>query len=125
MVRRQFALAIDINLKRIYDEPSKSDGLRILVDRLWPRGVSKDAAQIDIWAKDMAPSDDLRKWFGHDRSKWEPFKARYFSELDSKGQIVRDLVSEIRGRQVTFVFAAKDAEFSNATALVEYLKRLE
>lgn len=78
-----------------------------------------------MWTRDLAPSHDLRKWFAHDRSKWEEFKARYFSELELKEEIVRDVLREMRGRKVTLLFAAKDVEFNNATALEEYLKRFK
>ena len=111
-----------IKLKRIYDAPEKQDGLRILVDRLWPRGISKEQAKVDVWAKEIAPSDELRKWFSHDRTKWEEFKRRYFEELKSNGEGVKTLADEIMVRPVTFVFAAKDEEFNNAVALSEFMQ---
>jgi uncharacterized protein YeaO (DUF488 family) len=111
-----------IQLKRAYDEPSASDGMRILVDRLWPRGISKEKARIDEWMRDIAPSTELRKWFGHNPSKWPEFKKRYKEELMSEH---RDLLSALRkeskGKTVTLVYAAKDRERNNALALKEIL----
>jgi uncharacterized protein YeaO (DUF488 family) len=114
---------MDIKLKRVYDVPAQPDGLRILVDRLWPRGVSKMQAQVDVWARDIAPSDELRKWFSHDRTKWAEFRRRYFEELKSNSEGVQALVNEFKVTPVTFVFAAKDEEFNNAVALSEFIQR--
>ena len=83
-----------IEIKRIYDEPERSDGFRVLMDRLWPRGLRKDQVKVDVWMKEIAPSNELRKWFGHEPEKWAEFKRRYFKELDSK----KDLVDSIRDR---------------------------
>jgi len=107
---------------RVYEAPAKQDRLRILVDRLWPRGISKEQAQVDVWAKNVAPSDELRKWFSHDRAKWEEFKRKYFEELRSNSEGVKALVDEFIVTPVTFVFAAKDEEFNNAVALSEYIQ---
>ena len=112
-----------IKIKRIYDKPTKDDGLRILIDRLWPRGVSKKNAQIDIWMKDIAPCSGLRKWFNHDPAKWEEFKSRYFSELDHKSELVKELLSQARKGTLTLVFGAKEERYNNAVALKEYLER--
>jgi uncharacterized protein YeaO (DUF488 family) len=112
---------MNINLKRVYVPPSEEDGLRVLVDRLWPRGVSKKEAQVDLWVKELAPSDELRRWFGHDRNRWAEFKRRYFIELDHKAERVQDLLDRIDDDAVTFVFAARDEQANNATALREYL----
>jgi len=110
-----------IRLKRAYEEPSKQDGLRILVERLWPRGVSKQKAEVDLWLKDLAPSTDLRKWFGHDPEKWDEFRRRYWSELREKGDLLKLLKHRTTEGNVTFVFAAKDVERNSAVALKEYL----
>ncbi len=111
-----------VYLKRIYEEPVTEDGLRILVDRLWPRGVSKGAAHIDLWLKDLAPSEELRRWFNHDPYKWEQFKAAYFQELDQRPEGLSILENCLQRGDVTLVYAAKEARFNNAAALKEYLK---
>lgn len=115
---------MSIRLKRVYDKPAKSDGYRVLVDRLWPRGVKKNQARIDQWLKDIAPSTKLRKWFGHDPSRWTEFKKRYAAELDDRHEQVEKLVCEARKRTVTLLFSAKDTEHNNAVALEEYIKQL-
>jgi uncharacterized protein YeaO (DUF488 family) len=111
-----------IRLKRAYDAPSDDDGTRILVERLWPRGVSKKEAAIDLWLKEVAPSTPLRKWYGHDPDKWEEFRKRYRAELDQKGDLLDDLKQKIRSGPVTFVYAARDEEHNSALALKEYLE---
>lgn len=113
-----------IKVKRIYDKPSKEDGLRILVDRLWPRGVSKKDASIDIWNKDIAPSNELRKWFNHEPEKWDQFKIRYFSELDHKSELVKEVLNRAKKGNLTLVFGAKEEKYNNAGALREYLEIL-
>lgn len=112
-----------IHVKRAYEEPAAADGLRILVDRLWPRGLSKDALRIDFWARDLAPSTDLRKWFGHDPEKWPEFKQRYFHELEDHADQVAELREKIAAKPVTLVFSAKDERHNNAVALKEYLEK--
>lgn len=112
-----------IQIKRVYDPSKKTDGVRILIDRLWPRGIAKEEAKIDRWLKDVAPSTALRKWFGHDPEKWPEFKERYFRELDAHKDAVNEIRQRARTEMVTLVFGAKDARHSNAEALVEYLKR--
>ena len=109
-----------IALKRIYEKPSKEDGTRILVDRLWPRGISKEEARIDLWLKDIGPSNNLRKWFNHEDSKWGEFKKKYFEELKDK----KELVEQIKKREgtVTFLFGAKNIKHNNAVALKEYFE---
>lgn len=113
-----------IQLKRAYDEPSKRDGLRILVERLWPRGVSKDRAAIDLWLKDLAPSTELRKWFSHDSEKWGEFRQRYWSELEQRGDLLVLLKHRTTEGTVTFVYAAHDEERNSALALKEFLEKL-
>lgn len=114
---------MQIGLKRAYTAPGKDDGLRILVDRIWPRGISKDTLKIDLWLRELAPSGELRKWFGHDPGKWSEFKRRYFIELDGNEELVRELLSKIQNGQVTLVFAAHDETCNNAVALKEYLEK--
>jgi len=111
-----------IKLKRVYDPYADSDGKRILVDRLWPRGIKKEDARIDHWLKDIAPSDELRKWFSHDPAKWEEFKKRYRKELESRQEVIEDLRKESRRGTVTLLFAAKDTERNNAVVLKEILE---
>lgn len=110
-----------IKLKRIYDPPAPDDGRRVLVDRLWPRGIAKDAARLDDWLKEIAPSDELRKWFGHDPAKWEEFRKRYRAELDSHGNLLAELRAAAEKGTVTLLFAAKDEEHNNAVVLKELL----
>src|SRR5256714_15352580 len=112
-----------VSIKRAYDPPDDADGVRLLVDRLWPRGVSKAAARIDHWLKDLAPSDGLRKWFGHDPARWDVFKARYFKELNGHAEARSELRKLARTGRVTLVYAAKDPEHNNAAALKEFLGR--
>jgi uncharacterized protein YeaO (DUF488 family) len=111
-----------IRLKRAYEEPSKDDGTRILVERLWPRGVSKEEEAIDLWLKEIAPSTELRKWYGHDPDKWEEFRKRYRAELDDKREALDNLKRRLREGPVTLVFAARDVEHNSALLLKEYLE---
>ena len=111
-----------IKIKRVYEKGLKSDGFRILVDKLWPRGISKDKANIDLWLKEIAPSDELRKWFGHEPRKWEGFKERYFKELNSKPDTVNKLIEQAGKKEVTLIFSAKEEKFNNAVALKEFLE---
>jgi uncharacterized protein YeaO (DUF488 family) len=112
-----------IGLKRAYDAPAEADGYRALVDRVWPRGVTKDALKINAWLKELAPSTALRKWYGHDPEKWQEFRERYFRELDGQGAAIDELASRARRGRVTLVFAARDSERNNAVALKDYLER--
>ena len=114
-----------VRTKRIYEEPSASDGVRVLIDRLWPRGVSKESAAIDYWAKTVAPSHELRVWYGHDRAKWLEFRDRYWAELDANVEGIAELVSRVKGATVTLVFSSREQELNNASALQQYLERLE
>jgi uncharacterized protein YeaO (DUF488 family) len=109
-----------IYVRRIYDDYEKSDGIRILVDRLWPRGIKKDCVKIDYWLKDISPSPELRKWFSHDLARWSEFKRKYFKELDGKKELCKELFD--KSDKITLLFSAKDPIHNNATALVEYLK---
>lgn len=110
-------------VKRVYNKPAKNDGLRILVDRLWPRGLSKEKARIDYWPKDIAPSNELRKWYGHDPDKWKEFRQRYFRELDENAGAVSELLETIGNKPATLMFGSKEVEFNNAVALKEYLEK--
>lgn len=112
-----------IALKRIYDKPSSKDGYRILVDRIWPRGVSKDEAKIDEWLKELAPSTPLRKWFGHDPEKWPAFQTRYREELQDRQEQMEHLVSIVKRRHTTLVYAAKDEAHNNAVLLKDEVQK--
>jgi uncharacterized protein YeaO (DUF488 family) len=111
-----------IRLKRAYEEPASRDGLRILVERLWPRGLSKDRAAIGLWLKDLAPSTELRKWFSHDPEKWNEFRQRYWSELEQLGDLLALLKHRTTEGTVTFVYAAHDEDRNSAVALKEFLE---
>ena len=113
----------DIRLRRAYDPPDPADGRRILIDRIWPRGVSKDQLRLDAWMKDIAPTSALRTWFGHAPSRWEAFRSRYARELDGRADAIEQLLALCRRGTVTLVFAARDTQHSNAVALREYLLR--
>ncbi len=110
-----------IKLKRIYEPAAPSDGVRILVERLWPRGVKKTSAHLDQWAKEAAPSGTLRQWFHHDPAKWNEFKRKYFRELDEKEEGWKPLLTASSSGQVTLVYSSHDLEHNNAVALKEYL----
>lgn len=112
-------------IKRVYDDPSPADGKRILVDRLWPRGMKKSRSKIDLWLKDIAPSAELRRWFNHDPDKWVEFKKRYFSELSAKEDILGELIQMANNNTVTLLFAAKNEKINNAVAITEYLHELD
>jgi uncharacterized protein YeaO (DUF488 family) len=109
--------------RRAYDDPAKTDGFRVLVDRLWPRGRSKETLRLDAWMRDLAPSTELRKWFHGNLAQRSEFKRRYFRELDAQAELVRELKQQGKAGVVTLVYAGKDTEFNNATVLKEYLER--
>lgn len=111
-----------IAIKRVYEPAADSDGQRVLVDRLWPRGVRKDYAKLDEWLKEIAPSDELRKWFGHDPELWTEFQQRYREELKGKGEAVEQLRCLVAKGKVTLLFAAHDEKHNNAVVLADYLK---
>ena len=110
-----------VRTKRVYEEPAPSDGRRILIDRLWPRGLSKVAARLDHWAKSVAPSHELRRWYRHDPEKWQEFRARYFAELDENPEGVAELRTQLGAGTATLLFASQEERLNNAAALVEYL----
>ncbi|KTC83312.1 DUF488 domain-containing protein [Legionella cincinnatiensis] len=111
----------NIELKRIYEEPKKTDGFRILVDKLWPRGIKKEDAAIDLWLKEIAPSDALRKWFNHDAHKWAEFQKRYAKELEEKHELLNSIKEKAKQQKVTLLFASKEVEHNNAVALLNIL----
>ena len=111
-----------IKLKRVYEKPSKGDGFRILVERLWPRGLTKERASVDLWLKDVAPTTELRKWFGHDPAKWEDFCKRYGVELEQRKDAVNLLKQKSKVGTITLVYAARDEKHNSAVALKEILK---
>jgi uncharacterized protein YeaO (DUF488 family) len=112
-----------LKIKRVYDVVDESDGYRILVDRLWPRGLSKEKAKVNLWLKDVAPSDELRKWFAHEPKKWAGFKRRYFRELvDNKSELIGLISKKAKEGVVTLLYAAKNEKYNNAVALKEYLE---
>lgn len=113
-----------IKIKRVYDEPGESDGIRVLVDRLWPRGLSKERAKVDLWLKDIAPSDELRKWFAHEPEKWEGFRRRYFEELKDKQKYIDRIIEKERSGDVTLLYGAKDGMHNNAAALRDYIRAI-
>jgi len=112
---------MNIQLKRIYEDPSEDDGYRVLVDRLWPRGVSKEAARLDEWCKDIAPSPELRKWFDHDPEKFEDFAKRYKTELADRKEVVESLLDIAQHQRLTLLYAAKDEVHNHAIVLKEFL----
>lgn len=113
---------MNINTKRIYEAASESDGFRVLVDRLWPRGIKKENAHIDLWIKTIAPTTELRKWFSHDVSKWDEFKSRYTTELN-KNEDFESFIQQLKDKSVvTLLFGAKDIEHNNAVVLADILR---
>ncbi|WKD50054.1 DUF488 domain-containing protein [Microbulbifer spongiae] len=113
-----------IKIKRVYEEAKEEDGERVLVDRLWPRGLSKGKGKIDKWIKEIAPSNELRKWYGHDPKKWLEFKIRYFDELNKKRALLEQFCAEVSNQSVTLLFSSKELKLNNAVALKEYLESI-
>jgi len=111
-----------IKLKRAYERAEPSDGFRVLVDRLWPRGLSREKAHIDEWLRDIAPSTELRKWFGHDPEKWPEFQRRYRAELTTKKRLLEKLLGDAAGRDITLVYASRELRYNNAAVLKEVLQ---
>ena len=111
-----------IKIKRIYEAPAAGDGFRLLVDRLWPRGLSKEKARVDLWLRDIAPSNELRKWYGHDPQKWGEFKKRYAREIEGRGEDLDFLIEKARGSTITFLFSSKEEKLNNAQALKEFVE---
>ena len=115
-------MAVKIRTKRAYEKPARSDGRRILIDRLWPRGLTKEAAKVSFWARAVAPSNELRRWYRHEPSKWDEFRRRYFAELETNPEGLAELRAQLGSGTVTLVFASKEARLNNAAALREYLE---
>ncbi|MEO7560025.1 MAG: DUF488 domain-containing protein [Nitrosospira sp.] len=113
----------ELKIKRVYEEPVANDGRRILVDRLWPRGLTKEKAKVDLWLKDIAPSTELRKWFGHDPEKWRNFRERYQTELEHHADQLMLISNEIEGGTVTLVYGARDQAHNEAVVLKQFLER--
>ena len=111
-----------IKLKRIYEKPLKEDGIRILVERLWPRGFTKERAAINLWLKDIAPSSELRKWFGHDPARWEEFRNRYWAELTEKKELITSLKQKSKQGTVTLIYSSSDEKHNSAVALKMFLE---
>lgn len=112
-----------LSMKRAYEAPAAADGKRILIDRLWPRGVSKEKAHIDLWMKEIAPSTELRKWFGHDPEKWTEFQKRYKKELAANAELVNSIRKLAKAETVTLVYSAKDEAHNDAVVLLKYLQK--
>ncbi len=110
-------------VKRIYEKPSEDDGIRVLIDHLWPRGLKKEDVKIDHWMKEIAPSNDLRKWFGHKEERWEEFKNRYREELKDKKDLLKQLQDLGKKKKVTLLYSAKNTEINNAQVLLELLRK--
>ncbi|MFN2349055.1 MAG: DUF488 domain-containing protein [Thioalkalivibrio sp.] len=110
-----------IHLRRAYEAPQPDDGLRVLVDRLWPRGLGKSKARIDLWSRDIAPSDELRRWFAHEPERWQAFRTRYRDELATRPEALSALLGHCRGGTVTLLYSARDSEHNNAVVLREVL----
>ncbi|MEZ4219011.1 MAG: DUF488 family protein [Myxococcota bacterium] len=123
MSARRGARSTRLRTKRVYEPADDADGVRVLIDRLWPRGIAKAAARIDYWARDVAPSTELRRWYEHDPDKWSAFRERYFAELDANPDGVAALRRALGAGPATIVFSSKEERWNNATALVEYLAR--
>ena len=114
---------MNLKIKRVYEQPDKQDGERILIDRLWPRGLTKEKAAVDLWLKEIAPSTELRKWFGHDPDKWKSFRGRYETEIRHNDHLVKVLKGKARRRTVTLVYGARDEEHNEALVLKHFLER--
>jgi uncharacterized protein YeaO (DUF488 family) len=113
-----------VGVKRVYDPAEPGDGIRFLVERLWPRGVRKESLKMDAWLKEAAPSDALRRWFGHDPQKWEEFRERYFAELSGRREALQPIIEAAERGDVTLLYSARDRENNNAVALREYIEAL-
>jgi len=123
-IRREAALT-KIQIKRIYDAPSSEDGFRMLVDRVWPRGMTKEKAALDLWAKDIAPSTELRKYFDHEASKWHEFEQRYKDELQTKIEMLREIKQKAAGKTMTLLYGAKDECHNQAVVLSDVFQSIQ
>lgn len=113
---------MDIKIKRIYEDPAKSDGVRILVDRIWPRGISKEKAHLDDWMKEIAPSTELRKWFDHQDERFEEFSVKYKKELQDKSDLIQELLDKAKSKRLTLLYGAKNEKHNQAVVLKEFLE---
>lgn len=113
---------MSVRIKRIYDAPADDDGYRVLVDRIWPRGLAKSEARVDRWLKEIAPSTELRRWFGHDPSRWDEFRGRYRAELEESAALVNELAEKARSTPLTLLFGARDQQHNQAVVLREWLE---
>ena len=116
---------MNIKIKRVYEQPDKKDGERILVDRLWPRGLTKEKAGVDLWLKDIAPSTELRKWFAHDPNKWESFRGRYETEIRHNDDLVKVLKQKAKQGTITLIYGARDEKHNEALVLKQFLEKSE
>jgi len=114
---------MNIKIKRVYEQPDKKDGERILVDRLWPRGLTKEKASVDLWLKEIAPSTELRKWFAHDPNKWKSFRGRYETEIRHNDDLIKVLKQKAREGAITLVYGARDEKHNEALVLKQFLER--
>ena len=115
--------SMNVKIKRVYEQPDKDDGVRILVDRLWPRGLTKEKASVDLWLKEIAPSTELRKWFGHDPDKWKSFRGRYETEIRHKEDLIKVLKQRARERTITLLYGARDEKHNEALVLKQFLEK--
>jgi uncharacterized protein YeaO (DUF488 family) len=122
-IKTELRVDMNIKIKRVYEQPAKDDGRRILVDRLWPRGLTKGKASVDLWLKEIAPSTELRKWFGHDPDKWKRFRGRYETEIRHKDDLIKMLKRKVREGTITLVYAARDEKHNEALVLRQFLQR--
>jgi uncharacterized protein YeaO (DUF488 family) len=114
---------MNVKIKRAYEQPHKDDGLRILVDRLWPRGLTKEKASVDLWLKEIAPSTELRKWFAHDPDKWKRFRGRYETEIGHHHDLIKVLKEKARKGTITLIYGARDEKHNEALVLKQFLER--
>ena len=112
-----------ILVRRVYEPPADADGQRVLVDRLWPRGLNRERARIDLWARDIAPSAELRRWYGHDPARWDEFRRRYEAELLARPSVLEDFIAHLDPDTVTLLYGSREARFNNAHALAGFLER--
>src|SRR6185295_9202427 len=117
--------SMNIKIKRVYEQPDKDDGTRILVDRLWPRGLTREKAGVDLWLKEIAPSTELRKWFDHDPEKWQRFRGRYETEIRHKDDLIKALRQKARKGTITLIYGARDERHNEALVLKQFLERME
>jgi uncharacterized protein YeaO (DUF488 family) len=116
---------MNIKIKRVYEQPDRKDGERILVDRLWPRGLTKEKAGVDLWLKEIAPSTELRKWFDHDPEKWQRFRRRYETEIRDKDDLIKVLRQKAREGTITLIYGARDEKHNEALVLKQFLEKME